>query len=209
MQVRLELLPEEIPAKVAGQILFVGKAQRLLAQRESSTGLPGAGMQSSQAWPWQLGVAVQGTAAPSHGQPQAPPVAAPASSGHVTAGHCLTVQALQGPRLPTPGCAQMQSQIQERLAQLREAPAFQALHFEQAVAEMHDLVHLSLRQRGVCRAASCPWHPARLCGAADAACGQCVADSQAGGQDAEARRRRSTCGGWSCSRPAWQPTWLR
>ena len=32
-QVKLELLPEEIPLKVASQILFVGKAQRLLAQR--------------------------------------------------------------------------------------------------------------------------------------------------------------------------------
>ena len=37
-------------------------------------------------------------------------------------------------------CVQLQEEIQDRLAKLQQAHAFQALSFEQAVAKMHELV---------------------------------------------------------------------
>ena len=40
LQVSLELLPEEVPLKVASQILFVGKATRLMAQTSRRLPLP-------------------------------------------------------------------------------------------------------------------------------------------------------------------------
>ena len=40
--------------------------------------------------------------------------------------------------------AQLQEEIQDKLAELQGAPSFQAVRFEQDVAEMHDLVRTQL-----------------------------------------------------------------
>lgn len=48
VQVKLDLLPEDVPLKVASQILSVGKAQRLLSQRAHQDRQPGLEAEPNQ-----------------------------------------------------------------------------------------------------------------------------------------------------------------